>query len=133
MHTWTADSEAPAAAAWALLSRPDAWSAWAPHVRGAWGLGSPEVRVGAVGAARLLGVIPVPAKIRAKSARSWTWRVGPATMVHRVVERGGGCTVAIDLRAPGRLERALAATYGPVIQNMLDRLARNAKTASRAV
>ena len=37
----------------------------------------PEVRNGAVGAARLLSVIPVPAKITAKSERSWTWRVGP--------------------------------------------------------
>ena len=32
--------------------------------------------------------------------------------------------MAIDLRAPGPLEPLLAATYGPVIQNMLDRLAR---------
>ena len=133
MRTWTADSSASPAAAWALLACPELWSTWAPHVRGAWGLGSPEVRVGARGAARLLGVIPVPAKITAKSERSWTWRVGPTTLAHRVVEREGGCTVAIDLRAPGMLEPALAATYGPVIQLMLDRLARNAKTASRAV
>ena len=56
MRTWTADSEAPAAIAWALMARPGAWSSWAPHVRGAWGLGAPEVRAGARGAARLLGV-----------------------------------------------------------------------------
>ena len=127
MRTWTADSEASPTAAWALMSRPEAWPEWAPHVRGAWGLGSPEVRQGAFGAARLLGVIPVPAKITGKSARSWTWRVGPATMVHRVAERPGGCTVAIDLRAPGPLEPLLAATYGPVMQLTLNRLARNAK------
>jgi len=126
MRTWTADSEASPGAAWALMSRPQAWPAWAPHVRGAWGLGSPEVREGALGAARLLGVIPMPAKITAKSARSWTWQVGPATMVHRVVERPGGCTVAIDLRAPGPLEPLLAATYGPVMQLTLNRLARTA-------
>ena len=40
-----------------------------------------------------------PAK---RAGRSWTWRVGPVEMVHRV-EPGadGGATVAIDLSAPG--------------------------------
>ncbi|MBE2316824.1 SRPBCC family protein [Solirubrobacter sp. CPCC 204708] len=127
MRTWTADSRAPAAIAWALMARPGVWASWAPHVRGAWGLGTPEVEAGAVGAARLFGVLPVPAKITAKSARSWTWQVGPAEMVHRVEERGTGCVVAIDLRAPGPLEPALAATYGPIIQVMLNRLARVAE------
>ena len=124
MRTFTADSKASPGAAWELLARPDAWSAWAPHVRGSWGLGSPEVREGAFGFARLLGVIPVPAKITAKDDASWTWRVGPIELVHRVVPRERGCTVAIDLHAPGSLEPALAAIYGPVIQSMLDRLAR---------
>jgi hypothetical protein len=133
MRTWTADSDATPDAAWALLVRPDRWSSWAPHVRGAWGLGDPEVEFGARGAARLLGVVPVPAKITAKSRRSWTWRVGPASLTHRVMPSDRGCTVAIDLHAPGPLEPVLAATYGPVIQDMLDRLARNATTASRAV
>ena len=84
------------------------------------------MREGAVGFARLLGVIPVPAKITAKGERSWTWRVGPMTLTHRVEPRPKGCVVAIDLRAPGLLEPALAATYGPVIQLMVDRLARRA-------
>ena len=109
------------------MARPATWSAWAPHVRGAWGLGSPEVRAGAVGAARLFGVIPVPAKITAKSERSWTWQGGPAEMTHRVVEQGAGSVVAVDLRAPGPLEGAIAAAYGPVIQTMIDRLARVAE------
>ena len=34
---------APPEAAWSLLSRPDCWPEWSPHLRGAWGLGSPEV------------------------------------------------------------------------------------------
>jgi hypothetical protein len=84
----------------------------------------PEVRAGAFGFVRLLGVVPVPARITAKDERSWAWRVGPMTLVHRVHPRAGGCTVAIDLLAPGPLEPALAATYGPVIQLMLNRLAR---------
>jgi hypothetical protein len=124
MRTFTADSNASPRAAWELLARPEHWSQWAPHVRGAWGLGSPEVHEGAFGFARLLGVVPVPARITAKGEHSWAWRVGPMTLVHRVVAREGGCTVAIDLHAPGVLEPALAATYGPVIQVMLNRLAR---------
>jgi hypothetical protein len=127
MRTWTAESAAPATIAWTLMVRPSTWSAWAPHVRGAWGLGTPEVRAGAVGAARLFGVIPVPAKITEKSERSWTWRVGPALMTHRVSARGDGSEVAVDLSAPGPLESALAAAYGPVIQTMLNRLARLAE------
>lgn len=131
MPTWSAESAATPSAAWALLARPAAWSAWAPHVRGAWRLGEPEVRVGAVGAARLLGGLPVPAKVTGKTpGRSWTWLVGGVVeMVHRVEPRPGGCTVALDLHAPGPLQAALAASYGPVIQWMLRRLARAAEQA----
>ena len=126
MHTWTADSQGSPAAAWALFSRPAAWASWAPHVRGAWGLGEGEVRAGDRGAARLLGAVPVPVEItRVDAPRSWTWRVGALVeMEHRVQPRGGGCTVAIDLRAPAPLEAALAVAYGPVISLTLKRLAR---------
>jgi len=130
MRTWSAFSDAPPEAAWALLARPARWPEWAPHLGGAWRLGSPEVRTGAVGAARLVGVVPVPARIVAKRpGRSWTWRVGLGTveMVHRVEPRaGGGSLVAIDVRAPKPLEAGLALTYGPVIQATLNRLARKA-------
>ena len=87
-----AHSAEPRPAAWSLLARPARWHEWAPHVRGAWGLGEPEVRVGARGAARLLGVVPVPATvITAKvDGRSWTWRVGPVDMVHAVRPAAGG-------------------------------------------
>ena len=125
MRTYAADSTASPAAAWALLARPDGWPTWAPHVRGAWGLGTPEVRPGAVGFARLLGVVPVPARITAKDAgRSWSWRVGEVvTLVHRVEPRAGGCVVATDLVAPPPLEAALAVAYGPVIAWTMRRLA----------
>jgi len=130
VHTWTASSAAPPEAAWALLARPADWSRWAPHVRGAWGLGAPEVQDGAVGAARLLGVVPVPARITGKRAgRAWTWRLGLGLveMVHRVEPRPGGCEVAVDILAPAPLERAVAAAYGPVVQSALRRLARAAE------
>ena len=129
MRTFSAATAAPPDVAWRLLARPADWGRWSPHVRGAWGLGDPEVRKGARGAARLLGVVPVPAQVVAKRAgRSWTWRVGPVEMVHRVEPRaGGGTTVAIDLRAPGPLEPALAAAYGPLIEVSLHRLAQEAE------
>src|SRR5829696_7446303 len=117
MRSWSAESDGSPAAAWALISRPGAWPQWAPHVRGAWGLGSGEVRAGDAGAARLLGVAPVPVAITAVDRpRSWTWRVaGLVDMEHRVQPRGSGCTVAIEVRA---------LAYGPVIGLTLRRLAR---------
>src|SRR5213080_575410 len=99
MRTFTARSTAPPAAAWALLARPARWPEWAPHLGGAWGLGEPEVRVGAL-----------------------------VEMVHRVEPApGGGCEVAIDVIAPGPLEGAVAAAYGPIIGATLRRLARRAE------
>ena len=126
MRTYEAPCAAPARVAWPYLARPALWSQWAPHLRGAWGLGDPEVEEGARGAARVLGVVPVPARIVAKEPeRSWTWRVGPTTLVHRVEPADdGGSTVAVDLQAPAPLEAALAATYGPVIAVLLRNLAR---------
>ena len=126
MLTYEAASAASPRQAWPYLARPALWPTWAPHLRGAWGLGDPEVELGARGAVRLLGVVPVPARIVAKEPeRSWTWRVGPATLVHRVEPAaGGGSTIAIDLEAPGPLEAALGATYGPVIALLLRNLAR---------
>ena len=86
------------------------------------------MREGAVGAARLLGALPVPARIVSKRpGRSWTWRVGLVEMVHRVDPRADGCEVAVDLIAPGPLEGALARAYGPVISATLRRLARRAE------
>lgn len=86
--------------------------------------------MGAYGAARLLGALPVPAQIVFKRpGAAWTWRVGfgLVEMAHRVEPRPeGGCEVAIDLRAPAPLERVLELGYGPVIQATLDRLARRA-------
>ena len=46
--------DAPSTVAWSLVARPDRWHEWAPHVRGAWHLGDPEVQQGRVGAARLV-------------------------------------------------------------------------------
>ncbi len=109
--------------AWELISRPQEWSSWAPHVRGAWGLGQGEVRVGARGYARLLGVVPIPATITAVDpGRSWTWQVGPVEMVHRVDRAAEGCTVAVEISAPAPIEAALRIGYRPLVDLLLSRL-----------
>jgi hypothetical protein len=124
MVSYTARSAARPEAAWALLARPQRWHEWAPHLRGAWGLGAPEVELGRRGAARLLGALPVPARVVAKEAgRSWTWRVGPVDVVHRVVPRPAGCLVAVDFEAPRVLEALIVASYGPLVAVLVRRLA----------
>jgi len=111
------------ARAWELIARPQEWSRWAPHVRGAWGLGDGEVRVGARGYARLLGVVPIPAQITAVDpGRSWTWQVGPAEMMHRVDPTAEGCTVAVEISAPAPIEAALRIGYRPLVELLLGRL-----------
>jgi hypothetical protein len=124
MRTWTAQSNGDPAEAWAMLSRPARWHEWAPHLRGAWGLGE-VVREGDAGAARLLGAVPVPVRITAVDApRSWSWRAGALVdMDHLVLARPGGVTVRVDLRAPAPLEAGLALAYGPVVKAALRRLA----------
>jgi len=122
--TYSAKTSASPATAWALLARPARWHEWAPHIRGAWGLGQPEVTRGARGAAKLLGVVPVPARVTAKQGgASWTWMVGPVEMVHRVGPTRDGAEVAIDLLAPRAIEAALAVSYGPLVGALVRRLA----------
>ena len=134
MLTYEARSLATVEEAWSLIARPGRWHEWAPHVRGAWSLGSPEVRRGARGAARLLGAVPIPARVVAKRAgRSWTWRVGPVDIVHRVAPAPGlarGSIVAVDLVAPRALEALLAVSYGPVVAVLVRNLARVAARSS---
>ena len=67
MRAYRARSPARPDAVWALLAQPARWSEWAPHIRGAWGLGAPEVREAR--AARFgCSAFPVPAAIVAKQA-----------------------------------------------------------------
>ena len=132
MLTYESHSRAPADRVWPLLAEPDRWSDWAPHLRGAWGLGSREVRPGARGAVRLLGVVPVPAHITAKEpGRSWDWRVGPVWFRHRVTPAPDGSVVGIDIAAPEPLESALRVSYGPLVMVLVRNLARVADRSRR--
>lgn len=121
-------THAPPDTVWGLIARPGRWATWAPHLRGADGLGEPEVAMGARGAVRLLGVVPIPAHITAKRRGSlWSWRVGPVTVRHRVsAVAGGGSLVAMELESP--LEPALKLTYGPIVALLLRNLVRVAES-----
>jgi hypothetical protein len=126
--TYETRSDAAPEDVWRLMAQPALWPRWAPHIRGAWGLGAPEVQVGRRGLVRLLGAPVVPARITEKrGGRMWAWKVGPVEMAHRVVAAGDGSTVAIDITAPQPVEAALRATYGPLVQVLVRRLGRVAE------
>jgi len=128
--TYSAHSAASPAAAWTLISQPDQWHRWAPHLRRAIGMGRPEVHSGSLGFALLAGVVPVPGMVVEKhQGRSWTWQVGLLRVAHSVRSGGEGCTVVMELSAPGPLERLLAVSYGPVVALLVRRLARVAEEA----
>lgn len=134
MLRYEATSAAPVEECWSLLARPDRWHEWSPHLRGAWGLGAPEVREGARGAARLLWAVPVPAVITdVEPGRSWTWRVGPVTFVHHVAPApgGSGTVVGTDLSAPPPVEALLRVSYGPWTGALMWVLARVAERGGR--
>ena len=116
------------------LARPALWSSWAPHLRGATGLGGDEVEPGARGTADLFGAVGVPVRIgRVEPGRAWEWTVGPGPLAvdmdHRVEPHPEGCEIAIELRAHRPVELALGATYGPLVALLLRRLARVAERA----
>jgi hypothetical protein len=123
-RTVSADSAAAPAAAWALVARPGSWHRWAPHIRGAWGLGSPEVEQGRRGVVRVLGVVPLPARIDAVDpGTSWSWSVGPVHLRHTVAPLGDGCRITMTLDGPAPVEAA----YAPLVGLLTRRLARVAE------
>lgn len=133
MLTYEIDTTADPAGVWDLIARPSDWHRWAPHVRGGVGLGEPEVEPGRHGFVRLLGVIPVPARITGKEPeRRWTWRVGPIDFSHGVEPSARGALVRITIEAPAPLEQALAVTYGPAISLLLRSLRRTAERGESA-
>jgi len=128
VRRWSERAAAAPGVVWQLLARPSQWHRWAPHVRGAWGLGEPEVEEGKVGLVRLGGIVPVPARITEVDAgRSWTWFVPPLFLRHEVMPLDAGSLIAIELSAPGPLEAAAAETYGRAIPALLRRLAGEAE------
>lgn len=132
MLVYESQSTAPVERVWALMSEPERWSQWAPHVRGASGLGSPEVIEGAAGVAWLAPFIPVPARVLDKRpGRSWRWRVGPAEIEHYAEPTPWGSRVIMRIEAPALLERVLAVTYGPLVGLLVRNLAKVAAAGER--
>lgn len=135
MLRYEAYTDAQPEVAWSLFAEPARWPSWSPHLRGAWGLGEPEVEVGRRGAVRLLCAVPIPAAIVGKDpGRSWTWRAAGLVDMDHVVEphAGGGAVVSITMRAAPPVEATLRVTYGPVVQLLLKNLARVAGGVSRS-
>jgi hypothetical protein len=123
--TFAADSAGSPERAWALIARPELWRHWSPHLRGARGLGTPEVEPGHSGWVEVLGAPLVPVTILDKDpGRSWRWKIGPVEMDHRVEPRDGGCRVAVDIEAPAPVETVVRLTYGPLVALLVRNLAR---------
>lgn len=131
MRSVAADLDISPEQAWELYSHPDAWAAWAPHVRGASGLTGyrGEVRAGARGLVWLLGFAPIPAKVTwVDRGQSWSWKIGPFEMDHVVEPRdGGGCRVALVLHGPSLVESVVALVYGTPAQLFLRNMGRVGK------
>jgi Polyketide cyclase / dehydrase and lipid transport len=77
--------EASAAEVWSLVAEPERWHEWSPYVAGAEGLGTPEVREGAVGSVVLRGGLRIDAEVlEVVPGESWTWRVRGLRIRHEV-------------------------------------------------
>ena len=124
----SAHADASPARVWELYAHPARWKEWAPHVRSPRGLGDPEVEPGARGTIRLGGAVPIPATITTVEAgRSWSWRVGVATLRHTVTPAPeGGAEIGLAIEVPRALQPAVRLVYAPLSTALLRNLARHA-------
>jgi hypothetical protein len=105
-------TEAPAAEVWSLLAEPGRWREWSPYVRGAEGLGEPEVEAGAVGKVVLLGGARLDAEILdVAPGRSWTWKVGGLRVRHEVEPTSSGSRFAMVPEGDGAFWGPAALLY----------------------
>ncbi|MFN8159859.1 MAG: SRPBCC family protein [Solirubrobacterales bacterium] len=83
--TLAIECDAPPERVWELISQPGHWPEWSPHVRGAEGLGAPQVTEGAEGRVVLRGGLRLRARVmEVIPDESWTWRVGGLVIRHTV-------------------------------------------------
>ena len=116
MLTRKLDCEASVETLWALVARPEQWSRWSPYVRGADGLGSPEVRAGARGEVILAGGLRLPARIlEVDPGRSWSWQVGGLVVDHVVEKTAGGSKLSMPVRPARGLWKPAALAYAPLV------------------
>ncbi len=106
------ETEAPAAEVWSLLAEPTRWHEWSPYVRGAEGLGEPEVQAGATGKVLLLGGVRLDAEIlEVVPGRSWTWRLGGLHVRHEVESTSRGTRLSMTPAGSGPLWGPTALLY----------------------
>lgn len=106
------ETEAPAAAVWSLLAEPARWREWSPYVRGAEGLGEPQVEAGARGKVILLGGSRLDAEIlEVVPGSSWTWRVGGLRVRHDVEPTPTGTRLSMTPEGDGPLWGPAALIY----------------------
>ena len=128
MRAQTIRCEAPPERVWALIAQPKRWSEWSPHVRGAEGLGSPEVVAGMRGNVILRGGVRVSAEVTAVTpGESWSWQVGGLRIRHTVREEGAGSRIEQEVEGATRAWSLLAATYAPVVGLVSRNIARVAE------
>lgn len=119
---------APPEQLWQLVARPDRWNEWSPYVRGAEGLGSPEVEAGSKGSVILRGGIRLPAEVTAVDpGRSWSWKVGGIVVHHIVTPAPGGSLLEMTVEASAKAWTPAAKLYAPVVGVIAGRTARAAE------
>ena len=108
---------------WELISRPDRWSEWSLYVRGAEGLGDPEVKAGAKGRVIVAGGLKVPAEIlEVEPGRSWSWKVGGVIVDHVVEPDGHGSRLSMPVRSAGPAWAPVALAYAPIVDLFTSRI-----------
>ncbi|HSJ18179.1 MAG TPA: SRPBCC family protein [Solirubrobacterales bacterium] len=131
MRVRAVQCRAPVEVVWGLLARPDRWTEWSPHVRGAEGLGSPEVVAGASGHVVLRGGIRLPAQItEVEPGRSWSWEVGGLRVRHAVRTADGGSLIEHTVGGAAGIWSVAALAYAPIVGLIARNIARVAERRS---
>lgn len=130
MRTYAVDCAAPPERVWELMSRPERWREWSPYVRGAEGLGEPEVVGGSRGHLITRGGVRIAATITAVApGESWSWRVGGVVVHHRVRPAPGGSRIEHAVEGSVAPWSAVAFAYAPIVALIGRHLARVAERA----
>lgn len=121
---------APPERVWELMARPGRWREWSPYVRGAEGLGEPEVVEGARGRLITIGGARIAATITAVTpGESWSWRVGGVVIHHSVSPAPGGSRIEHAVEGSSRPWSLAAFSYAPIVALIGRHLARVAERA----
>ena len=128
MRVHAIETDAPPERVWALIARPEHWGRWSPHVRGAMGLGSPEVVEGASGHVVLRAGVRLPARItEVVPGESWSWWIGGLHVRHSVRPAGTGSRIEHVVEGFSRPWSIAAWAYAPIVGLIARNIARVAE------